>query len=131
MFFSTLAQSPPEDHISPDIFIYTCVHINQACIKITILEENFKWHLKEAFASELFIYIYIYIFHTVEVNGVQSCFVFHRRQSYRFRNMRESSLIMIIFVPFSTVSFDLNELLNIQTVFIICIMIQNTLEGDA
>jgi len=27
-------------------------------IKMTILEENFKWHLK-AFASELFIYIYI------------------------------------------------------------------------
>jgi len=27
---------------------------------MTILEENFKWHL-EAFASELFIYIYIYI----------------------------------------------------------------------
>jgi len=26
-------------------------------IKIIILEENFKWHL-EAFASELFIYIY-------------------------------------------------------------------------
>jgi len=27
---------------------------------MTILEENFKWHL-EAFASELFTYIYIYI----------------------------------------------------------------------
>jgi len=27
-------------------------------IKIIIKEENFKWHL-EAFASELFIYIYI------------------------------------------------------------------------
>jgi len=27
-------------------------------IKMIILEENFKWHL-EAFASELFIYIYI------------------------------------------------------------------------
>jgi len=27
-------------------------------IKIIILEENFKWYL-EAFASELFIYIYI------------------------------------------------------------------------
>jgi len=60
----------------------------------------------------------------VEVNGVQSCFVFHRRQSHTgLGNMRERSLIMIIFVPFSTVSFDLNELLNIQTVFIICIMI--------
>jgi len=29
-------------------------------IKIIIKEGNFKWHL-EAFASELFIYIYIYI----------------------------------------------------------------------
>jgi len=28
-------------------------------IKMVIIEENFKWHL-EAFASELFIYIYIY-----------------------------------------------------------------------
>jgi len=28
-------------------------------IKIIIEEENFKWHL-EAFASELFIYIYIF-----------------------------------------------------------------------
>jgi len=30
-------------------------------IKMVILEENFKWHL-EAFASELFIYIYISCF---------------------------------------------------------------------
>jgi len=29
-------------------------------IKIIIKEENFKWHL-EAFASELFIYIYMLI----------------------------------------------------------------------
>jgi len=30
-------------------------------IKIIIKEENFKWHL-EAFASELFIYIYLFSF---------------------------------------------------------------------
>jgi len=31
-------------------------------IKMIILEENFKWHL-EAFASELFIYIFMHLIH--------------------------------------------------------------------
>jgi len=35
------------------------LNIRTSFIKILIKEENFKWHL-EAFASELFIYIYTY-----------------------------------------------------------------------
>jgi len=38
-------------------------------IKIIIKEENFKWHL-EAFASELFIYIYF--FNTFKENQLRT-----------------------------------------------------------
>jgi len=43
-------------------------------IKIIILKENFKWHL-EAFASELFIYIYKYIYRLYNYNGMAKKFL--------------------------------------------------------
>jgi len=53
-----------------------------------ILEENFKWHL-EAFASELFICIYIYILCSLNW-GVYLIFVSKQKQ---FRNEKTKQLI--------------------------------------
>jgi len=36
---------------------------------MVILEENFKWHL-EAFASELFIYIYAYFLFSLKISKI-------------------------------------------------------------
>jgi len=41
---------------------------------MVILEDNFKWHL-EAFASELFIYIYLWDCMTPDVSCDLSCFL--------------------------------------------------------